>query len=203
MVFKVKQRAKSDYYDHVPDQANVAPSERRDIGAPSLGSGPFKPQLREYPIQYNWPYDYVSLVEMARLDVEVLFRPGTQANRENDRKIENKTTERAALDKKRTRKMSSRIGARKKEDRLEALLCPIVNRRKMFVKKEHANLIDEMFEFPKGRNDDLLDGLWYAVTTAKPPKSSAIDANKLEDKISKIEESRAKRVINWVTGQKI
>ena len=114
MVFKVKQRAKSDYYDHVPDQANVAPSERRDIGAPSLGSGPFKPQLREYPIQYNWPYDYISLVEMARLDVEVLFRPGTQANRENDRKIENKTTERAALDKKRTRKMSSRIGARKK-----------------------------------------------------------------------------------------
>ena len=114
MVFKVKQRAKSDYYDHVPDQANVAPSERRDIGAPSLGSGPFKPQLREYPIQYNWPYDYVSLVEMARLDVEVLLRPGTQANRENDRKIENKTTERAALDKKRTRKMSSRIGARKK-----------------------------------------------------------------------------------------
>jgi len=60
-----------------------------------------------------------------------------------------------------------------------------------------------MFEFPKGRNDDLLDGLWYAVTTAKPPKSSAIDADKLEDKITKIEESRAKKVINWVTGQKI
>ena len=91
----------------------------------------------------------------------------------------------------------------KKEDRLEALLCPIVNRRKMFIKKEHANLVDEMFEFPKGRNDDLLDGLWYAVTTAKPPKSSAIDADKLEDKITKIEESRAKKVINWVTGQKI
>ena len=51
------------------------------------------------------------------------------------------------------------------------MLCPIVNRRKMFVKKEHANLIDEMFEFPKGRNDDLLDGLWYAVTTAKPLKA--------------------------------
>tara|TARA_R100000388_G_scaffold93583_1_gene78565 strand:- start:1687 stop:3273 length:1587 start_codon:yes stop_codon:yes gene_type:complete len=91
----------------------------------------------------------------------------------------------------------------KKEDRLEALLCPIVNRRKMFIKKEHENLVDEMFEFPKGRNDDLLDGLWYAVTTAKPPKSSAIDIDKLNDKTSKIEESRAKRVINWVTGQKI
>ena len=114
MVFKVKQRAKSDYYDHIPDQANVAPSERRDIGAPNLDSGPFKPHIREYPIQYNWPYDYISLVEMARLDVEVLFRPGTQAQQENKRKIENKEQQKANRDKKRTRKMSSRIGARKK-----------------------------------------------------------------------------------------
>ena len=59
-----------------------------------------------------------------------------------------------------------------------------------------------MFEFPKGKNDDLLDGLWYAVTTAKPPKSSAIGAEKLSENIARIEESRAKRVINWVTGQK-
>jgi hypothetical protein len=73
----------------------------------------------------------------------------------------------------------------------------------LFIKKEHANLVDEMFEFPKGRNDDLLDGLWYAVTTAKPPKSGAIDSDKLEDKITKLEESRTKRVVNWVTGQKI
>jgi len=90
----------------------------------------------------------------------------------------------------------------KKEDRLEALLCPIVNRRKLFIKKEHIALVDEMFEFPKGKNDDLLDGLWYAVTTAKPPKSSAIGAEKLGENIARIEESRAKRVINWVTGQK-
>ena len=90
----------------------------------------------------------------------------------------------------------------KKEDRLEALLCPIVNRRKLFIKKEHIALVDEMFEFPKGKNDDLLDGLWYAVTTAKPPKSSAIGAEKLSENIARIEESRAKRVINWVTGQK-
>ena len=35
--------------------------------------------------------------------------------------------------------------------------------RKLFIKNEHEAIIDEMFEFPKGRNDDLLDGLWYAV----------------------------------------
>tara|TARA_Y100000004_G_C8923530_1_gene416555 strand:- start:1030 stop:1605 length:576 start_codon:yes stop_codon:yes gene_type:complete len=91
----------------------------------------------------------------------------------------------------------------KKEDRIEALLCPIVNGRKLFIKQEHENLVDEMFEFPKGRNDDLLDGLWYAVTTAKPPKSGAIEISKLSEKLEKREKSLTNRAINWVTGQKI
>jgi len=94
-------------------------------------------------------------------------------------------------------------GGIKKEDRLEALLCPIVNRRKLFIKKEHDAIVDEMFEFPKGRNDDLLDGLWYAVTTAKPPKSSAIDINKLGERLEKRESNLANRTINWITGQKV
>ena len=94
-------------------------------------------------------------------------------------------------------------GGIKKEDRLEALLYPIVNSRKLFIKKEHEGIIDEMFEFPKGRNDDLLDGLWYAVTTAKPPKSSAIEKRLLEERISGREDTLASRAINWVTGQKI
>ena len=93
-------------------------------------------------------------------------------------------------------------GGIKKEDRLEALLCPIVNSRKLFIKKEHEGIIDEMFEFPKGRNDDLLDGLWYAVTTAKPPKSSAIDIDKLGERLERKEKNLASRAINWVTGQK-
>ena len=91
----------------------------------------------------------------------------------------------------------------KKEDRIEALLCPIVNSRKLFVKKEHQEIIDEMFQFPKGKNDDLLDGMWYAINTAKPPKSSAIDRDKFEDRMSDKEERIASQVISWITGQKI
>jgi len=94
-------------------------------------------------------------------------------------------------------------GGIKKEDRLEALLCPIVNSRKLFIKKEHEGIIDEMFEFPKGRNDDLLDGLWYAATTAKPPKSSAIEISKLGERLEKKQNNLANRTINWITGQKI
>jgi len=93
-------------------------------------------------------------------------------------------------------------GGIKKEDRIEALLCPIVNQRKLYIKKEHENLVDEMFEFPKGRNDDLLDGLWYSVTTAKPPRSSAIERESLEERISRKQDSFASQAISWVTGQK-
>ena len=90
----------------------------------------------------------------------------------------------------------------KKEDRIEALLCPIVNSRKLFIKKQHQEIIDEMFQFPKGKNDDLLDGMWYAIHTAKPPKSSAIDIEKFEDRMSKKEERFSSQVISWITGQK-
>ena len=90
----------------------------------------------------------------------------------------------------------------KKEDRIEALLCPIVNSRKLFIKREHSDLVDEMFEFPKGRNDDLLDGLWYSVTTARPPKSSAIEIDKFNDIGSSDEKTMGSQVISWITGQK-
>ena len=33
--------------------------------------------------------------------------------------------------------------------------------KKLYIKKEHVELVDEMFEFPKGKNDDLLD--WFMV----------------------------------------
>jgi phage terminase large subunit-like protein len=94
-------------------------------------------------------------------------------------------------------------GGIKKEDRLEALLCPVVNGRKLYIKKEHQEIVDEMFEFPKGRNDDLLDGLWYAVTTAKPPKSNALDIDKFEERMSNREKNVASRAVSWITGQKI
>ena len=60
-----------------------------------------------------------------------------------------------------------------------------------------------MFEFPKGINYDLLDGLWYAVTTAKPPKSNALDIDKFEERMSNREKNVASRAVSWITGQKI
>ena len=92
----------------------------------------------------------------------------------------------------------------KKEDRLESLLAPLVNRGKMFIKRKHQHLVDEMFQFPKGKNDDVLDGLWYAVNKARPPVSKKFDASDFEDYVApKTVKRTTKRVISWVTGQKI
>jgi phage terminase large subunit-like protein len=92
----------------------------------------------------------------------------------------------------------------KKEDRLESLLAPLVNRGKMHIKRSHTHLVDEMFQFPKGKNDDTLDGLWYAVNNARPPVSKRFDAiDFIENKAIKPVKDGTKRVISWVTGQKI
>ena len=92
----------------------------------------------------------------------------------------------------------------KKEDRLESLLCPIVNRRRLFIKRKHTELVDEMFQFPKGRNDDVMDGLWYAINNARPPFSRKFDAEEFEERIEKKEKNSVKKkVVSWMTGQRI
>ena len=91
----------------------------------------------------------------------------------------------------------------KKEDRLESLLAPLVNRGKMFIKRKHTALIDEMFQFPKGKNDDVLDGLWYAINKSKPPISKKFEANEFQaDNTPKNKIETVKRTISWITGQK-
>jgi hypothetical protein len=66
MVFKVKQKAKSDYYDLITTQAGAAkPTTNLD-----------KPETDkddEY-VKFNWPYDYVSFVELINIDVSTLYK---------------------------------------------------------------------------------------------------------------------------------
>ena len=67
MVFKVKQRATGEYYSLVADQAAQA-SSGIPTGPRHAGTPP------GYKIQYNWPYDYLSFVELIKMDVDVLYR---------------------------------------------------------------------------------------------------------------------------------
>ena len=53
MVFKVKKRAKSNYYEQIDSDKNV-----------------------EIPFYTdNWPYDFFSMIELASIDSEVTFEP--------------------------------------------------------------------------------------------------------------------------------
>ena len=65
MVFKVKQRSKAEYYDMIPAQAGAASPDIPD---------PTKISPTGYKIQYNWPYDYLSFVELIKMDVEVMYK---------------------------------------------------------------------------------------------------------------------------------
>jgi phage terminase large subunit-like protein len=56
-----------------------------------------------------------------------------------------------------------------KSSRLESLQ-PWFFQDKVFIKKDMTPLVDELLLYPRGRHDDLLDGLYYAfLGSYKPP----------------------------------
>ena len=70
MVFKVKRKAETNYFDKVVGNAGVR-------GANLLNKRFKKSWIEktgpDQGITYNWPYDYFSLVELVKLDAEITF----------------------------------------------------------------------------------------------------------------------------------
>ena len=66
MVFKVKQRAASRYYDQVYEKKG---SKLTDLVS-EVTTDTAGPRSK---IQYNWPYDFFSLVELVKIDASVEF----------------------------------------------------------------------------------------------------------------------------------
>ena len=88
----------------------------------------------------------------------------------------------------------------KKADRLETSLGPIVNSKKLYIKKHMTEIVDEFFEHPKPKNDDFMDALYYADYFAKAPSSTAIDIADLAESVNKSTKIKTNRVYNWLTG---
>tara|TARA_R100000808_G_C2154641_1_gene165794 strand:- start:6942 stop:10085 length:3144 start_codon:yes stop_codon:yes gene_type:complete len=64
MVFKVKQRSQSDYYDYITTPAGTVPfTIGRNTEDASTG----------YNLAYNWPYDFMSFIERIKIDTEILY----------------------------------------------------------------------------------------------------------------------------------
>jgi len=91
MVFKVKKRAKTNYFDKViAKKGSTEESSKTKLRGVTNALG----GNRDKDITYNWPYDFFSLVELVKIDAEISF-----ANVENDdkgqksiKKVESKKT---------------------------------------------------------------------------------------------------------------
>ena len=82
MLFKVKQRAKTNYFDKVVQQKGTT-EDTSNITVEGLESSTVG---QDPSITYNWPYDFFSLVELVKLDSEVTFA-NIETTSENQRDI--------------------------------------------------------------------------------------------------------------------
>jgi hypothetical protein len=67
MVFKVKQRSQAMYEDVVVEQVSQA------VRAPEL-QGALIEGTQNYKTNFNWPYDFVSIIETVKIDADVLYK---------------------------------------------------------------------------------------------------------------------------------
>ena len=72
IVFKVKQKAKTNYFSQTSDYLD---------------------DTLDLPYSYNWPYDFCSLVELAKIDTEVRFDKNKERETETDSEKEIKDKE--------------------------------------------------------------------------------------------------------------
>ena len=80
----------------------------------------------------------------------------------------------------------------KKSARLESMQ-PHFYQKRVYLKKDMENLQGELLMYPRGKHDDLLDGLYYAMKGAYKPISSQFQQASSE------EEQRRDLYSNWAT----
>tara|TARA_R100001594_G_scaffold127219_1_gene164813 strand:- start:558 stop:782 length:225 start_codon:yes stop_codon:yes gene_type:complete len=73
MVFKIKQKAKMNYFEQTADSTD----DDRFKFEFKVGEAKIAPDY-----SYNWPYDFFSLVELAKIDAEVMLEPN-ESNEED------------------------------------------------------------------------------------------------------------------------
>ena len=66
--------------------------------------------------------------------------------------------------------------------------------KKMWIKKSQLSLKDELLLYPRGKHDDLLDGLYYAMKKCYPPN------HVVEDKEKKFNNKSAAKKFDWKTS---
>mgnify|MGYP003644129840 CR=1 FL=1 len=75
-VFKVKQKAKTNYFENVLKYGGgMELIADKNVG--SADFSPISPGAAEIPdYSFNWPYDYFSIVELVKMEAEMIFERG-------------------------------------------------------------------------------------------------------------------------------
>jgi hypothetical protein len=73
MVFKVKKRAATNYFDKVVSKSGQAQKSALQAAGERQEDKDRRNEGEDPEITYNWPYDFFSLVELVKLDAEVTF----------------------------------------------------------------------------------------------------------------------------------
>ena len=79
MVFKVKQKATKDYYDLIPPQIKAA--------RPTTNLDKAETDKDDEYLQFNWPYDYLSFVELVKIEADVLFKDEADEEEELEEQV--------------------------------------------------------------------------------------------------------------------
>ena len=66
-----------------------------------------------------------------------------------------------------------------------------------------TELVDELFEHPKPRNDDIMDALYYADYFSRAPKSHKISKDEIDKEKDNERVFTLKKTYNWITGSRI
>ena len=74
-MFKVKQRASTSYFEKMFTRNESKIKKTRKTTIRSTG--------RDSTAQYNWPYDFFSLVELVKIDADVNFAQPDDSNNES------------------------------------------------------------------------------------------------------------------------
>tara|TARA_Y100000592_G_scaffold781_1_gene1296 strand:+ start:45513 stop:56450 length:10938 start_codon:yes stop_codon:yes gene_type:complete len=73
MIFKVKQKGQEDYWDYVDEQAQSSTKSSKYDNRQIVGSTDANQKDSNYKLRHNWPYDYMSFVEMIKLNVDIKY----------------------------------------------------------------------------------------------------------------------------------
>ena len=106
MVFKVKQRAKSNYFEKIfaRNESQQLLSDRLKLGVSADALG------KKNKISYNWPYDFFSIVEGIKLTAEVDFlEVDEEASQAQDKPVVKPKTKSSKEEKERNKSVSRNV----------------------------------------------------------------------------------------------